>query len=89
MQAQTTFASGKLDFNTKKVNMTFTTDNPNWPKIPIVGDLAQAAKHELLQIHVRGTLESPKVSADAMNTASTTIDEVFKGSDKPEVKKKK
>ena len=58
--------------------MSFTTDNPNWPKIPIVGDIAQAAKHELLQIHVRGTLEDPQVSATAVNTVSTTIDEVFR-----------
>ena len=74
--------SGKLDFNKKQVNMTFTTDNPNWPKIPIVGDIAQAAKHELLQIHVRGTLEDPKVSATPVNTVSTTVDEVFRGDSK-------
>ena len=74
--------SGKLDFTTKKVNMTFTTDNPNWPKIPIVGELAQAAKHELLQIHVKGTLEDPKVSATAVNTVTTTVDEVFQGNGK-------
>jgi hypothetical protein len=74
--------SGKLDFANRTVNMSFTTDNPNWPKIPIVGDIAQAAKHELLQIHVRGTLEDPKVSATAVNTVSTTIDEVFRGDTK-------
>jgi hypothetical protein len=74
--------SGQLDFGTKKVNLTFTTDNPNWPKVPILGDLVQTAKQELLQIHVKGTLQEPKVSASAMNTFTTTVDEVLKGDGK-------
>jgi hypothetical protein len=70
---------GYLDFGTKKVRMTFTTDNPNWPKLPILGDLVQGAKHELLQIQVRGSLEEPKVSAAAGSTFITTVDEVLRG----------
>jgi hypothetical protein len=71
--------SGQLDFGTRKVDLSFTTDNPNWPKLPILGDILQTAKQELLQIHVKGTLKEPKVSATAMNTVTTTVDEVFKG----------
>jgi hypothetical protein len=77
--------NGHLDFGTKQVNMTFTTDSTAWPKVPIIGDLIQGARHELLQIRVRGTLEEPKVSARSMNTLTTTVDEVFKGDDKPSV----
>jgi hypothetical protein len=73
--------NGHLDFGTKQVKMTFVTDSTTWPKIPIVGDLLQSARHELLQIHVQGTLEEPKVSASMMNTFTTTIDKVFRGSD--------
>jgi hypothetical protein len=73
--------NGHLDFGTKQVKMTFVTDSTTWPKIPIVGDLLQGARHELLQIHVQGTLEEPKVSASMMNTFTTTIDKVFRGSD--------
>ncbi|MDQ3440214.1 MAG: hypothetical protein M3478_07675, partial [Planctomycetota bacterium] len=71
--------SGSLDFAAKKVRMTFTTDNPNWPKLPIVGDLLTSAKNELLQIHVTGKLEQPKVSASSINTFQTTIDQVIRG----------
>jgi hypothetical protein len=71
--------SGSLDFGTKKVRMTFTTDNPNWPKLPIVGDLITTAKNELLQIHVTGKLQEPKVSASSINTFQTTVDEVLRG----------
>lgn len=70
--------TGSLDFNTRKVNLTFTTDNPNWPKLPFIQDLIEGARHELLQIHVRGTIQDPKVSATAMNTVTTTVDEVFR-----------
>jgi hypothetical protein len=72
--------SGQLNFANRKVAMTFTTDNPNWPKVPILGDIVQTAKHELLQIHVKGTLEEPK--APAPNTVTTTVDEVVSQSDK-------
>jgi hypothetical protein len=70
--------SGSLDFNTRKVELVFTTDNPNWPRLPFIQDLIEGARHELLQIHVRGTIQDPKVSATAMNTVTTTVDEVFR-----------
>jgi hypothetical protein len=73
---------GQLDFASKKVNLTFTTDNPNFPKVPILGDIVSSAKHELLQIHVRGTLQEPKVSATAINSVTTTVDEVMKSGDR-------
>ena len=74
--------SGQLNFDTGKVRMSFTTDNPNWPRIPIIGDLVQTAKHELLQFHVKGTLQDPKVSAAPANTVTTTVDEVLRGDGK-------
>jgi hypothetical protein len=70
-----------LNFETKKVRMTFVTDNPHWPKLPFVNDLIQGAKHELLQIHVNGTVEKPKVSGTMMDTFQTTVDEVIRGTD--------
>ena len=75
--------SGSLNFDTKKVKMTFTTDNPNWPKVPILSDLLQGAKHELLQFHVNGTIQEPKVSGSVMNTFQTTVDEVLRAGDAP------
>lgn len=74
--------SGHLDFDTKKVKLSFTTDNPNWPKLPIISDFLDPARNELLRIHVNGTLEEPKVSADSLNTLTTTVDEVFRGQEK-------
>jgi hypothetical protein len=73
---------GYLDFGKKTVRMTFTTDANGWIRLPLVGDLMQSARNELLQIHVRGTLQEPKVSASSFNTFTTTIDEVFRGDDK-------
>jgi hypothetical protein len=74
--------SGQLNFASKKVAMTFTTDNPNWPKVPIIGDIMQTAKHELLQIHVRGSLEDTSIGGKSANTVTTTVDEVQRGDSK-------
>jgi hypothetical protein len=71
--------SGWLDFGTKKVQMNFSTDNPNWPTVPLVSDLLAGAKQELMQIQVRGTVQDPKVSASTLHTFTTTVDKVFSG----------
>jgi hypothetical protein len=71
--------NGWLDFGSKQVRMNFTTENPNIPRLPIVHDLWQGAKQELLQIQVRGTVQSPKVSAASLSTFTTTVDEVLNG----------
>ena len=71
--------SGYLDFAEKLVRMTFVTDSTTWAKVPIVGPLLQGARRELLQIHVRGSLQEPKVTAGSFATITTTIDEVFRG----------
>jgi hypothetical protein len=85
--------NGHLDFNTGRVALSFSTQSKSWLKLPVVNDLLQGARNELLQIHVRGTIQEPKVSTSSMGTLTTTVDEVFKGGnpppDLPPVKKPK
>ncbi len=71
--------TGWLDFGTKRVRMNFTTDNPRMVGVPVLHDLWQGAKNELLQIQVRGTVQDPQVSAASLHTFTTTVDEVFSG----------
>jgi hypothetical protein len=71
--------NGSLDFDTRKVSLTFVTNNPNWPKLPLVGPLIQSAKDEMLQIHVDGTLQDPRVTASSFDSVTTTVDQVFTG----------
>lgn len=72
--------SGWMDFGSKKVRLNFTTDSANLPQLPFLHDLWQGAKQELLQIQVRGTIKAPKVDAASFHTFTTTVDEVFSGS---------
>ncbi len=69
---------GTLDFASQKVDLSFTTSNHGWARIPLVGDLVGIARNELLRIHVRGTLKSPEVSGRTLPTITSTIDEVFR-----------
>ncbi len=78
---------GHLDFENKQVRLSFVTDNPGGLKLPFLNDLWQGARNEMLRIHVRGTIQEPKVAASSMGTFTTTVDEVFKG-DAPEKKRK-
>lgn len=76
--------SGWLDFKSKKVKLSFVTDNPNAWRIPFVSDILQGARREFMQIQVSGTVQEPKVKGAMMNTFTTTVDEVFKGDRKGE-----
>jgi hypothetical protein len=69
--------SGWIDFATKKVKMSFRTDNPNAWRIPFITELLQGARSEFLQIHVSGSVKEPKVSGSVMSTFTTTVDEVL------------
>ena len=73
--------AGWLDFATRRVRMNFTTDATRTVRVPLLHDLWQGAKGELLQIQVRGTVQEPRVSAASLHTFTTTVDEVFRGSD--------
>lgn len=70
---------GHIDFGSKTVDLTFTTNNPNSLAVPVLGPMWNGAKNELLRIHVKGTLESPHISASSMDTFTTTVDQVFGG----------
>jgi hypothetical protein len=39
----------------------------------------QKAENELMQIHVKGSILSPKISASSLDTVTTTVDQVIKG----------
>jgi hypothetical protein len=71
--------SGHLDFASKQVRMSFTTDNPSGLRVPIFNDLIKGARNELLKINVKGTITQPKVETSVMGTFTTTVDEVLRG----------
>ncbi|HEY2589785.1 MAG TPA: hypothetical protein VGI81_28840 [Tepidisphaeraceae bacterium] len=71
--------TGYLDFGTKQVRLSLTTDNPAGFKIPFITDLWRGARQELLRIDVQGTVQDPKVQPTSMGVITTTIDQVFKG----------
>jgi hypothetical protein len=78
-QSMSMQGEGHLDFATKQVELIFTTDNPGWLNVPIVGSMWNKAQNELMRIHVKGSISSPKVSASSLDTFTTTVDQVFKG----------
>ena len=48
--------NGSLNFDTRRMSFAFTTDNPNWPKIPIVGVTNLLEQHMIESLgHPGGT----------------------------------
>ncbi len=73
--------SGELDFAARQVSLWLATTNPALIALPVVGPLLGGANEELLRIHIKGTIDQPKVSASTFDTVTTTVDQVFKGND--------
>jgi len=73
--------SGDIDFAQKRVSLWLATSNPALIALPVLGPLLSGANQELLRIHVKGTIEQPLVSASTFDTVTTTIDQVFKGTE--------
>lgn len=72
--------NGRLDLGEKNVSLDFYTASAG-KRLPVIGRLLDAARKELFQIKVRGTLSEPQVSAGSFQTITTTVDEIM-GSDK-------
>ena len=68
--------SGEINFDTKKVGLQFGLANSAVDALPIFGGLIKSARQGLLQIRITGTLQAPKVQANAFNIFSTTVDDV-------------
>jgi hypothetical protein len=71
--------SGDVDFAAKTVSLWLVTTNPALVALPVLGPLLGGANEELLRIHVKGTIQQPKVTASTFDTVTTTVDRVFKG----------
>lgn len=72
--------TGRLDLGEKKVALDFYTASAG-KRLPVIGQLLDAARKELFQIKVRGTLSDPQVSTGSFQTITTTVDEIM-GSEK-------
>jgi hypothetical protein len=70
---------GRLDFATGNVNLNLQAENPGLKNVPIFGDLLAAARNEMVNIRVRGTIDNPEVSNTPLATFTTTVDEVLRG----------
>ncbi len=70
--------SGEVDFARRTVSLWLATNNPALLALPVIGPLLGGANQELLKVHIKGTIDQPKVSASTFDTVTTTVDEVFR-----------
>jgi uncharacterized protein involved in outer membrane biogenesis len=67
---------GWLDFASRQIDLRFHTDTRG-VKLPIVGEFLDAARREMFQITLRGSLNEPVVGTGVLPTIRTSIDEVL------------
>ncbi len=67
---------GLIDLGAGKVLISLTPTNTHGWSVPVLSDLIDPARRELLTIVIRGSVEHPKVSARSFGTLTTTIDQI-------------
>ena len=67
---------GWLDLGERKVSLDFYTASAG-KGLPVIGKLLDAARKELFQLKVRGSLSEPQLKAGTMQTITTTVDEML------------
>ncbi len=67
--------SGSIDLTARDVDLTFTTENTGLPNLPIIGEVIEGAKDELLRIRVRGKLDAPAVGTGSLESLGKSIEE--------------
>ena len=65
----------------RELSLDFVTDSTG-KDLPVIGSFLDAARRELFQIKVRGTLSEPTVKAGTLRTITTTVDEIMGGEKK-------
>lgn len=73
--------TGWLDLDQRNVSLDFYTASGR-KRLPVIGQLLDAARKELFQIKVRGTISEPQISAGSFQTITTTVDEIIGGEKK-------
>ena len=71
------YGDGVLDFEKRTVDFTLNTENPDSLSIPLFNQLVRRAQKELLQIHIHGSMQEPKINAMTLPTFQTTLDQVL------------
>lgn len=69
--------AGWLDFDRKQLSIDFVTDSTG-KDLPVIGSFLDAARRELFQIKIRGSLSEPQVKAGSLRTITTTVDEILR-----------
>jgi hypothetical protein len=67
---------GTFDLAERTVNLDFFTATEG-QRLPLLSDLIDATRRELLRIKVRGTLGEPQISAGSLETITGTVKEVL------------
>lgn len=69
--------TGRVDYESREIDFDFYTDKDG-PRLPVIADILEAARRELFQIRVRGTLGEPQVKAGTLPTVAATVKEVLR-----------
>jgi hypothetical protein len=75
--------SGTMDMKSSKLKLTFLTGPPGkMPRIAGLESLYKDIAREIMQIHVTGTLEKPKMETVSMGSLKAAIDKLMRPGDK-------
>jgi hypothetical protein len=68
---------GRMDYETKELDLTLTTSNPTGLKLGPLTDLIDGVRNQLVTIRVTGPLDQPRTEVKQLNSFSEAWGDVF------------
>ncbi|MEE8171269.1 MAG: AsmA-like C-terminal region-containing protein, partial [Phycisphaerae bacterium] len=69
--------SGDMDLRTGVLDVRLIAGAPDHLRVPLLTELLEGATRELLQIRVRGTLDSPKITSEPLRGIQDILTDLF------------
>lgn len=65
--------TGTLGLQDRKLDLALLTESPNEWRFPLLTEIVELARRELLQVHVSGTVDAPEIKGVPLGTLAQTL----------------
>jgi len=68
---------GRMDLRTRQLDVTLLAGSPVRIRLPFVTELLEGASRELMELHVRGTVQEPRITPLPLRSLREALDDLF------------
>lgn len=68
---------GRMDMNTKQIDITLVAGSPVRLKVPVITELLEGASRELMEVRLTGTMKEPNIQPQPLKSLTRALQTIF------------